>query len=105
MPKPATSHTKFFSESLGPGPHGSPDLDARSYPTQTVSASGQVNVNISQFQTNAILSWNSFNVGARTTLTFDQQGNTNWVALNRVVATAPRRVRFSATSSPTARSW
>src|SRR5262249_30997215 len=33
----------------------------------------------------AILSWTTFNVGAQTTLTFDQHGNANWVALNRVV--------------------
>ncbi|MGO8654182.1 filamentous hemagglutinin N-terminal domain-containing protein, partial [Rhizobium ruizarguesonis] len=34
-----------------------------------------------------------FNVGARTTLTFDQQGSANWVALNRVNnATAPSQI-------------
>ncbi len=40
---------------------------------------------IHQTQSAAILSWQSFNVGSRTTLTFDQQGNANWIALNRVV--------------------
>ncbi|MDW4662895.1 filamentous hemagglutinin N-terminal domain-containing protein, partial [Escherichia coli] len=37
--------------------------------------------------------WNSFNFGARTTLTFDQQGTANWVALNRVAgSTAPSQI-------------
>jgi filamentous hemagglutinin family protein len=68
--------------------------DGAYYPTQTVSSSGQVNVNIRQVQTNAILSWNSFNIGRNTVLTFDQQGNTNWVALNRVVgnSVAPSQI-------------
>src|ERR1700761_4302499 len=56
-----------------------------SLPTQTTDASGQVGVMIHQTQSAAILSWQSFNVGSRTTLTFDQQGNANWIALNRVV--------------------
>ncbi len=53
-------------------------------PTQSVDGNGQTQVNIRQQAQQAILNWQSFNVGARTTLTFDQQGNANWVALNRV---------------------
>ncbi len=50
-------------------------------------------VGIRQTQAQAILNWQSFNVGARTTLTFDQQGNAGWVALNRVSnATAPSQI-------------
>uniref|UniRef100_Q07KX9 Filamentous haemagglutinin family outer membrane protein n=1 Tax=Rhodopseudomonas palustris (strain BisA53) TaxID=316055 RepID=Q07KX9_RHOP5 len=62
-------------------------------PTQSVSA-GRYDVNVRQTQSRAILSWDSFNVGSATTLTFDQQGNANWVALNRVVgnAAAPSRI-------------
>ncbi|MGY3608185.1 MULTISPECIES: filamentous haemagglutinin family protein [unclassified Bradyrhizobium] len=52
-------------------------------PTQSVSGS-QTNVGIQQTAAQAILEWNSFNVGAQTTLTFNQRGNANWVALNRV---------------------
>ncbi|WND53992.1 filamentous hemagglutinin family protein [Rhodopseudomonas palustris] len=41
----------------------------------------------------AILNWSSFNVGANTSLVFDQQGNSNWVALNRVVgASSPSQI-------------
>jgi filamentous hemagglutinin family protein len=41
----------------------------------------------------AILNWTTFNVGAQTTLNFNQQGNANWVALNRVSAsTAPSQI-------------
>ncbi len=61
-------------------------------PTQSVS-NGRANVGIQQTAPQAILEWNSFNVGAQTTLTFDQQGNANWVALNRVIGnTGPSQI-------------
>ncbi|OYU87674.1 MAG: filamentous hemagglutinin [Bradyrhizobiaceae bacterium PARB1] len=64
-----------------------------SEPTQSVDGNGQTQVNIRQQAQQAILNWQSFNVGARTTLTFDQMGNSNWVALNRVNnATAPSQI-------------
>ncbi|HXH42639.1 MAG TPA: filamentous hemagglutinin N-terminal domain-containing protein, partial [Bradyrhizobium sp.] len=53
-------------------------------PTQ---AAGTNDVTIRQTQAQAILNWKTFNVSAKTTLTYDQQGNANWVALNRVDAT------------------
>jgi filamentous hemagglutinin family protein len=62
-------------------------------PIQGVDSAGQTQVNIRQTTQQAILNWTSFNVGARTTLTFDQQGNANWVALNRVdVSTGPSQI-------------
>jgi filamentous hemagglutinin family protein len=62
-------------------------------PTQNVDANGQTQVGIRQTTQQAILNWQSFNVGARTTLTFDQQGNGNWTALNRVdAATGPSQI-------------
>jgi filamentous hemagglutinin family protein len=62
-------------------------------PSQSVDGSGQTQVNIRQLTQQAILNWQSFNVGARTTLTFDQGGNAGWVALNRVTnATAPSQI-------------
>ncbi|WP_249225281.1 two-partner secretion domain-containing protein [Tardiphaga alba] len=62
-------------------------------PTQSVDGNGQTQVNIRQLTQQAILNWQSFNIGARTTLTFDQGGNANWVALNRVNnATAPSQI-------------
>jgi filamentous hemagglutinin family protein len=62
-------------------------------PTQSVDAGGQTQVGIRQTTAQAILNWTSFNVGARTTLTFDQQGNSSWVALNRVDAsTGPSQI-------------
>ncbi|WP_454632794.1 filamentous haemagglutinin family protein [Bradyrhizobium cenepequi] len=47
--------------------------------------SDRVNVDIKQREQRAILTWDSFNVGGRTDLRFDQQGNRDWVALNRVL--------------------
>jgi filamentous hemagglutinin family protein len=64
---------------VGPG-----TWEGANAPTQSVS-NGQTNVDINQTAAQAILSWTTFNVGAQTTLTFDQHGNSNWVALNRVV--------------------
>ncbi|MCA6109664.1 filamentous haemagglutinin family protein [Bradyrhizobium cenepequi] len=45
----------------------------------------RVKVNIEQTQQKAILTWDTFNVGGRTDLTFNQRGNRDWVALNRVL--------------------
>ncbi len=57
-------------------------------PTQTESG-GKYNVTIKQTDARALLSWNRFDVGANTTLTFDQKvggvAQTDWVVLNRVV--------------------
>ncbi|WP_342710701.1 filamentous hemagglutinin family protein [Bradyrhizobium sp. B124] len=70
-----------------------PGWQGANAPTQAIDATGQTQVGIAQTRAQAILNWNSFNVGARTTLTFDQQGHANWVALNRVVgSTAPSQI-------------
>ncbi|WP_456668201.1 filamentous haemagglutinin family protein [Bradyrhizobium sp. USDA 3240] len=53
-------------------------------PTQA-SVNGRTSVGITQTAPQAILNWQSFNVGARTDVVFNQQGNSNWVALNRVI--------------------
>ncbi|GKQ52146.1 filamentous haemagglutinin family protein [Bradyrhizobium sp. Ce-3] len=55
-------------------------------PTQTGSG-GQTTVNINQTQAQAVLNWQSFNVGRDTTVNFNQQGNANWAALNRIAST------------------
>ncbi|EIP99285.1 filamentous hemagglutinin family N-terminal domain protein [Opitutaceae bacterium TAV1] len=52
-------------------------------PTQT-HANGATVVDIKQQAQKAILTWEQFNVGRETTVNFDQQGNRDWVALNRV---------------------
>ncbi|WP_160168912.1 filamentous haemagglutinin family protein [Bradyrhizobium sp. Ai1a-2] len=56
-------------------------------PTQTTS-NGQTTVNIEQTQSQAVLNWQSFNVGRDTTVNFNQQGNASWAALNRVASNA-----------------
>ncbi|WP_454622244.1 filamentous haemagglutinin family protein [Bradyrhizobium cenepequi] len=58
-------------------------------PTQFTDVD-RVKVNVEQTQQKAILTWDTFNVGARTDLRFDQQGNRDWVALNRVLGTDGR---------------
>ena len=56
-------------------------------PTQTV-AGAQTNVTIQQTSPKAVLTWQTFNVGQQTTLSFDQSAGgaaaSTWVALNRV---------------------
>ncbi|MGC1305082.1 MAG: filamentous hemagglutinin N-terminal domain-containing protein, partial [Caulobacteraceae bacterium] len=58
-------------------------------PTQSVAANGAVTVDVQQTASRAILDWTTFNVGANTTLNFDQSQNgvaqPGWVVLNRVV--------------------
>jgi filamentous hemagglutinin family protein len=51
-------------------------------PTQTTSG-GRTNVSITQTAAQAILSWNDFNVGKNTTVTFNQQ-QSSWTALNQI---------------------
>ncbi|ETI64127.1 hypothetical protein C100_08995 [Sphingobium sp. C100] len=53
-------------------------------PTQSQGTNGRTNVAVDQIQEKAILTWETFNVGRETDLTFNQQGNKNWIALNRV---------------------
>jgi len=59
-------------------------------PTQSVAGNGQVTVNVQQTAPNAILTWQTMNVGRQTTLNFDQSGGTqnnganNWLVLNRI---------------------
>ncbi|WP_148715273.1 filamentous haemagglutinin family protein [Chitinolyticbacter meiyuanensis] len=58
-------------------------------PTQT-SSSGNTTVSIVQTGAKAILNWETFNVGGRTTVHFDQRagtqldGSNEWIALNRI---------------------
>lgn len=53
-------------------------------PTQSQGENGRTNVTVDQTQEKAILTWDSFNVGRETDLTFDHHGNTSWMTLNRV---------------------
>ena len=62
-------------------------------PAQTTGADGRTVVTVGQTESKAILTWDSFNVGRETDLVFNQQGNADWVALNRVNAgTDPTRI-------------
>ncbi|MGK8205922.1 filamentous hemagglutinin family protein [Burkholderia cenocepacia] len=59
-------------------------------PTQSVDGSGHVTVDIKQTGQNAVLTWQTMNVGSQTTLNFDQStgtqtnGANNWAVLNRI---------------------
>lgn len=70
-------------------PTGLKTWQGANLPTQAVASNGAVTVNIQQTAAQAVLDWTTFNVGANTTLNFDQSQNgtaqPNWVALNRVV--------------------
>ena len=63
-------------------------------PSQSVGADGKITVTINQTQERALLSWNRFDIGANTTLQFNQQSGVTaqpgCVAVNRVTnATDP----------------
>jgi len=57
-------------------------------PTQTTNVQGLINVGIRQTAQQALLQWQTFNVGKDTTLTFDQSAagaNANqWIAFNQI---------------------
>lgn len=63
-------------------------------PTQTEGTGGRISVMVKQTEEKAILTWDSFNVGRETDLTFDHRGNTSWITLNRVTdaGTDPSRI-------------
>jgi filamentous hemagglutinin family protein len=52
-------------------------------PTQATAANGRTEVSVQQTQAQAILNWQTFNVGQQTDLSFNQQSS-SWVVLNRV---------------------
>ncbi|WP_189052135.1 filamentous haemagglutinin family protein [Aliidongia dinghuensis] len=58
-------------------------------PTQVTAPNGTVDVTVRQTAPKALLTWQSFNIGKNTTLDFDQQGNSQWTVLNRVLAGPP----------------
>ncbi|WCM28024.1 filamentous hemagglutinin family protein [Sphingomonas sp. QA11] len=75
-------------------------------PAQTTGADGKIKVAIDQTQERALLSWNSFNIGANTTLQFNQKSNgvaqPGWVAVNRVSnAVAPSQILGNLTADGT----
>ncbi|WP_076866184.1 filamentous hemagglutinin N-terminal domain-containing protein [Bradyrhizobium mercantei] len=55
-------------------------------PVQSASG-GQTTVTINQTAPQALLNWQTFNVGSQTTVNFNQQAN-SWTAFNRVVGNA-----------------
>ncbi|MDF0491663.1 filamentous hemagglutinin N-terminal domain-containing protein, partial [Sphingomonas sp. H39-1-10] len=75
-------------------------------PSQTTGSDGRVTVTIDQTQERALLSWNRFDIGANTTLQFNQKENgvaqPGWVAVNRVTnATDPTRILGNMTADGT----
>lgn len=52
-------------------------------PVQSAGTDGRTNVSVEQTEQKAILTWDSFNVGRETDLSFNQQ-SADWVVLNRV---------------------
>lgn len=62
-------------------------------PQQLIDNSGNYLVNINQTQQKAILNWDSFSIGRKTTLNF-LQGGSDWIAFNRVndATTAPSQI-------------
>ncbi|MBC7980125.1 MAG: filamentous hemagglutinin N-terminal domain-containing protein, partial [Armatimonadetes bacterium] len=74
---------------VAPGAGTDPSLwQGAELPTQTQTANGLVNVGIRQTAQQALLQWQTFNVGKQTTLTFDQSAagaNANqWIAFNQI---------------------
>jgi filamentous hemagglutinin family protein len=64
------------------------DWENAGTPTQTTNAKGQTTVDVDQTGADAVLYWNSFNIGKHTTLDIDQSaGGANedtWIAFNMI---------------------
>jgi filamentous hemagglutinin family protein len=78
-------------------PTGTATWDGAKAPVEQAQGDGRTLVSIDQTQERALLSWNSFNVGEKTTLQFNQKANgvaqPGWVAVNRVTnSTAPSQI-------------
>jgi len=69
-------------------PTGKATWEGAGIPVEAV-AGGATTVSITQTQSRALLSWNRFDIGANTTVQFNQQQNgvaqPGWIAVNRVV--------------------
>ena len=68
------------------GPQGL-DTSRGDHGIDSNSDNGQMT--IYQNQPNAIINWQSFNIGSDASVHFDQQGNANWSALNRIWSSDP----------------
>jgi filamentous hemagglutinin family protein len=70
-------------------PTGLATWDGAKAPVQSNGAGGRVTVTIDQTQARALLSWNNFDVSAKTDLVFNQKQNgvsqPGWTVVNRVV--------------------
>jgi len=69
-------------------------------PVQSAGKDGRTNVTVDQTESKAILTWDSFNVGRETDLTFNQQG-ADWVVLNRVRDASPSQIHGSVNAKGT----
>lgn len=81
-------------------PVGTATWDGAKLPTEVIKKDGRHKVTIEQTETRAILSWETFNVGKDTTVKFDQDGNKDWVVLNRIVGGLDERGRRTAELKP-----
>jgi filamentous hemagglutinin family protein len=78
-------------------------------PQQTVNPNGTVTVNVQQTAQDAVLTWQTMNVGRQTTLNFNQSAGTqtsganNWIVLNRIMdpSGAPSQILGSITAQGT----
>lgn len=69
-------------------------------PAQSSGQGGRTNVTVEQTDQKAILTWDNFNVGRETDLTF-VQGAADWVVLNRVRDASPSQIHGSVNAKGT----
>ncbi len=58
----------------------------------TLEKTGDASLVVHQTDSKAIINWKSFDIGARAWTHFDQQGNTDWIALNRIYDHNPSQI-------------
>lgn len=102
----AGANAKLASASAANDATGKATWQGAGLPSQTTDASGNVTVTINQTDARALLSWNRFDIGAQTTLNFNQKLNgvaqKNWTVVNRVVdSVAPSTILGKMTADGT----
>ena len=85
-----------LSSSVGPSAVSPTQLPVNGVPVYGISSmdtnSPTSTLTIHQNQSSALINWQSFNIGEKATVHFDQQGNRSWGVLNRIYDQNPTQI-------------
>ncbi|MFZ5572210.1 MAG: filamentous hemagglutinin family protein [Thermodesulfobacteriota bacterium] len=86
----------FYGSSSTPAPNppaaGALPVVKEVVQNATLEKKTDTNLVVHQTDSKAVINWKSFNIGAKAWTHFDQQGNTDWTALNRIYDHNPSQI-------------